>query len=335
MNTSPVAWPVFAGVDFERGRLFDTRDADEAQHLCGRVFSPHRLRLLAPGNSLHARMDNLPMGALSLSRLTWQAPVAVDPDPLENYYLMCLPTRGGLDYWHGRQAYQATPGRLAIIGGGQQFHFTASEHFEQILIRIDKAAVDTAWAALAGAPPREAICFRSDVPTDGSTWHAIEPALRMMAEAARSDLAPAALPHLHARLQDLLITSLLLRQPHSHLQMRPPGGAAVSPTLRKAKAYMLERLEEPLTLTTLAHGIDVPARTIQSAFQAAEGMGPLQWLRVRRLHAAREALLSPHGKAPRVADTAFRFGFFHLGEFAQHYRRAFSETPRQTLLRRA
>lgn len=335
MNTSPVAWPVFAGVDFERGRLFETRDADEAQFLCGRVFSPHRLRLLAPGGALHARMDNLPIGALSLSRLSWQAPVAVDPGTLDNYYLLCLPTRGGIDYWHGRHAYQATPGQLAIVGGGQRFHFTASENYEQIVVRIERTAVDAAWAALAGAPPPDAICFRGDVPTDGATWCAIEPALRMMAEAARGDLALAALPHLHARLEDLLITNLLLRQPHSHLQMRPPGGAAVSPTLRKAKAYMLERLEEPLTLTMLAHGIDVPARTIQSAFQTAEGMGPLQWLRARRLHAAREALLSADGKAPRVADTAFRFGFCHLGEFAQHYRRAFNETPRQTLLRRA
>lgn len=335
MNTSPVAWPVFAEIDFERGRLFDTRDADEAQFLCGRVFSPHRLRLLAPAGSLHARMDHLAVGALSLSRLTWQAPVSVDPGALEDFYLLCLPTRGQIEYCHGNQAYQATPGQLALVGGGQRFHFTASQGYEQIVVRIEKTAMDAAWAALAGAAPREAICFHSDVPTDSSTWPAIAPALALIAEAARGDLDVAALPHLHARLEELLLTTLLLRQPHSQLlPRRPSDGGAASPTLRKAKAYMIERLEEPVTLTALAQGIGVPARTIQSAFHAAEGTGPMQWLRTRRLHAVRQALLSADGSVPRVADTALRFGFWHLGEFARHYRRAFDETPRATLSRR-
>ncbi|HSV50918.1 MAG TPA: helix-turn-helix domain-containing protein [Burkholderiaceae bacterium] len=335
MNTSPIAWPVFAGVDFERGRLFETRDADEAQFLCGQVFSPHRLRLLSPGGALHVRMDHLPVGSLSLNRLSWQAPVAVDPEALEGYYLLCLPTQGEIEYWHGNRAYQASPGQLAIVGGAQRFHFTTSEDYEQIVIRIERAAMDAAWAALAGAPPRDAICFRSDVSSDSSTWQAIAPALRLMAEAARGDLDLPALPHLHARLEDLLLTSLLLHQPHSQLHRRPSDAAVASPTLRKAKAYMVERLEEALTLTALARGIGVPARTIQSAFQAAEGMGPMQWLRIKRLHAVREALLSANGNAPRVADTALRFGFWHLGEFAQHYRRAFDETPSATLSRRS
>ena len=335
MNTSPNAWPVFAGVDFERGRLFETRDADEAQFLCGRVLSPHRLNLLAPCRSLHARLDHLPLGSLSLARLSWQAPVAVDPGALEDYYLLCLPTRGKIEYRHGSHTGTASPGQLAIAGGGQRFHFTASEGCEQILIRIDTSAVDAAWDALVGERPRKAICFRSDMPTDSATWSAIEPVLRLMAEAARGDIDVAALPHLHARLQDLLLTTLLLRQPHSQLQPRSSAGGTASPTLRKAKAYMAARLDEPLTLTTLAQGIGVPARTIQAAFQAAEEMGPMQWLRTRRLHAVREALLSADDKPSRVADAAFRFGFWHLGEFAQHYRRAFNETPRATLSRRA
>ncbi|ROZ77683.1 helix-turn-helix domain-containing protein [Ramlibacter sp. WS9] len=334
MNTSPAAWPVFAGIDFERGRLFETRDADEAQFLCGRVFSPHRLRLLAPGGSLHARMDHLAVGSLSLSRLTWQAPVSVDPGALEGYYLLCLPTRGEIEYWHGNQSYRATPGQLALVGGAQRFHFTAGQDYEQIVVRIEKAAVDAAWVALTGVLPRDEICFRSDVPTDSPTWPAIEPALALMAQAARGDLDLAALPHLHARLEEQLLTTLLLRQPHSQLLPRLSGADAASPTLRKAKAYMIERLEEPLTLTALAQGIGVPARTIQSAFNAAEGTGPMQWLRTRRLHAVRQALLSAGGDAPRVADTALRFGFWHLGEFARHYRHAFNETPSATLSRR-
>lgn len=95
-------------------------------------------------------MDHLPIGALSLSRLTWQACVAIDPGSLEGYYLLCLPTRGQIEYRHGDGVHQASPGQLAIVGGSERFHFTASADYEQITVRVDRAAVDAAW----GGPRR-------------------------------------------------------------------------------------------------------------------------------------------------------------------------------------
>jgi hypothetical protein len=40
----------FAGVEFARGRLFDTTDLDEAREICGRVFNPHCLSLVGPAS---------------------------------------------------------------------------------------------------------------------------------------------------------------------------------------------------------------------------------------------------------------------------------------------
>ena len=334
MNPLRATATVFAGIDFERGRVFDTRDADEAQHLCGRVFSPHRLRLLGHERPLHARMDHLPIGPLSLGRLSWQAPVAVDPGSLEDYYLLCLPTRGQIEYRHGAGTHQASAGRLAIVGGSQRFHFTAGADYEQITVRVDRAAVDAAWAALVGDAPTVPICFRSELSMDSPTWRALEPVLRLIAESARGELGDASLRHLNARLQDMLLTTLLLNQPHSHLRDRPLRDRAAPASLKRAKAHMLEHLDEPLTLTAVAQAVGVPARTLQSAFQAADSMGPMQWLRARRLHAVREALLCADEDMRRVTDAALRFGFTHLGEFSQQYRRAFGETPSQTLARK-
>ena len=59
----------------------------------------------------------------------------------------------------------------------------------------------------------------------------------------------------------------------------------------------------------------------------------LKW-RTRRLHAVRESLLCKDEGAGRVTDAALRFGFTHLGEFSQQYRRAFGETPSETRARR-
>ena len=44
----------------------------------------------------------------------------------------------------------------------------------------------------------------------------------------------------------------------------------------------------------------------------------------------RYELLDQHG-AVSVADTAFKWGFSHLGRFSAAYRREFGELPRETL----
>jgi AraC-like DNA-binding protein len=335
MNPLRTTSAVFAGIDFDRGRLFETRDADEAQALSGRVFSPHRLQLVGRQQHLHMRMDHLPVGPLSLSRLTWQAAVAVDPGQLEDYYLMCLPTKGRIEYCHGPGNHQALAGHLVIVGGAQRFHFSTSADYEQIVIRLDRSAVDGAWSALAGDALSRPICFRSEVSMHGPTWRALEPVLRLIADSARGDLADASLRYLNARLQDVLLTTLLLHQPHSQMQHRLPRTRATPACLKKAKAYMLERLDQPLTLMAVAQAVGVPARTLQLAFQVSDDMGPMQWLRAQRLRAVRAVLMAGGDGTTRVTDAAFRFGFTHLGEFSQQYRRTFDETPSQTLARRA
>ena len=136
------------------------------------------------------------------------------------------------------------------------------------------------------------------------------------------------------RLQDLLLTTLLLSQPHSRSARPGPVGHVTSVRVRRAQGYMHAHLEAPLTLSGIAAAVGLPTRTLQWAFKQSEGVGPMQWLRQQRLLAVREALLSDDAESARIADTALRFGFGHLGEFSQAYRRAFGETPRETRLRR-
>lgn len=333
MNPLRPSAHVFAGIDFDRCRLFDTREVDEAEAQCGRIFSPHRLSLIGRERPLHMRIDHLPIGTLSVNRLSWQAAVAIDPGQLSDSYLLCLPTQSGLDYRQGPGTYQALPGQMVIAGGGERFHFTAAADFEQILLRLERSAVDAAWTALCGEAPTRPICFRTDIARDGPAWRALDPVLRLVADSARGEFDTPALRHLNSRLQDLLLTSLLLNQPHNQLQRRAPRSRATPACLKKAKAHMLDRLGEPLTLLAVAQAVGVPARTLQLAFQRADEMGPMQWLRLQRLHAVRAALLDAGQDGARVTELALRFGFTHLGEFSQQYRRVFDETPSATLAR--
>ena len=321
----------FAGVDFARGRLFDTADLDEAREVCGRVFNPHRLQLVGPGQTLRARMDQLPLGPLSLNRLTWGAQVQVDPGRLDTYYLISVPVQGVARFCLGGERIDVSPRQACVISAAQHFRFEADAAFDQIVVRLEREALEEAWAALTGEPPAQAPELHPALPLAGAAWRALEPALQMLADGTRGIHAPAVLPHVLQRLHDLLLATLLLQSAPALGAPPAPRQGTQAVLVRRAQDAMLAQLGEPLTLSGVARACGVATRTLQAAFQARCGMGPMQWLREQRLEAVHRALRAGGDAAVRVTDTAHAFGFSHLGEFARAYRRRFGESAARTL----
>lgn len=327
--------PCFAGVDFARGRLFDTADLDEARDVCGRVFNPHQLQLVGPGQTLRSRMDHLPAGPLSLNRLTWGARVRVDPDRLGSYGLISLPVRGTACFHVGAEPVEVSPHQACVIGAAQRFHFEADAQFDQIVVRFEHDALCQAWQALVGAPPADGLPLRPALPLAGKAWRALEPVLHTLADCSRGAYAPAVLPHVQQRVQELLLTTLLLQAAPALAPLPPaPLPGTASALVRRSQPWLLAHLAEAVTLGMAARAAGVAARTLQAAFQSQCGMGPMQWLREQRLAAVHRSLREATDPATRVTDTALAHGFSHLGEFSRAYRRRFGETPGRTLARR-
>jgi len=101
---------------------------------------------------------------------------------------------------------------------------------------------------------------------------------------------------------------------------------------RKARAAMLEQLEEPLRINALCARLGCSPRALQYAFQSVFDVNPVAYFRSLRLTAARRALLGPH-RTMTVQDVASQFGFGHLPRFAQEYAQMFGELPSQSLAR--
>jgi AraC-like DNA-binding protein len=324
----------FARIPFARGRLFDTADLDEARDICGRVFNPHQLSLVGRGQTLSARMDHLPVGPLSLNRLTWGARVRVDPDRLGNYCLISVPVRGSARFHVGGEQIDVSPRQACVISATPRFHFEADAQFDQIVLRFEHDALTRAWTALSGMEPPDGLELQAALPLAGEAWRALEPVLQMVASCTRGDYAPCALPHVQLRLQDMLLTTLLLQAAPLRAPLPAAPVSAAAKLVRRAQAWLMSQLTEPVTLSMAALASGVASRTLQAAFQSQCGMGPMQWLREQRLDAVHRHLREATDGSARVADTALSYGFSHLGEFSRAYRRRFGETPSRTLARR-
>lgn len=104
-------------------------------------------------------------------------------------------------------------------------------------------------------------------------------------------------------------------------------------TIRRAIAYIDDHLDQPITIADIAAASHMSARGLQDAFQRTLGETPMARVRRGRLARAHEDLIVADPSVDSVAAIAQRWGFHHLGRFAQLYRDAFRETPSQTLRR--
>lgn len=96
----------------------------------------------------------------------------------------------------------------------------------------------------------------------------------------------------------------------------------------------LARLEHPdwaeLSPSQLCEVGGVGERTLQYSFRERFGLTPAAFLKARRLAAVRDALQRAEPEQS-VADIAAGYGFWHTGQFAADYRRAFGEAPSSAL----
>lgn len=325
---------LFEQVPFEQNRLVDTNDIDDARQQIGQILNSYRLRI-NHGRILHSRLDVLACGRMSLLKMRhgFGADLSIDPDChcLDGYYLLVLPTQGQAVFHFDGQRIEVSPNQAFLISPDRRFHFQTGPDYEQVLLRLDRPAIDDAWQRLTGHEEAPDVGFDAVIPLYTAAWQALLPMLQWVVRCSglnqEQSIAQAALL---AQTEMLVATTLLLHQPHSMAGQLWPAPPPTAPkSLRRAQAYMLEHLGDRLPVAMVASHCGLSVRRLQALFHDECGQSPLQWLREQRLRAVRQALTQPDNP-DTVSAIATRFGFTHLGEFSQAYRRAFGETPKRT-----
>jgi AraC-like DNA-binding protein len=120
------------------------------------------------------------------------------------------------------------------------------------------------------------------------------------------------------------------------MQERMPDTGAVA---RRRRADIMSRFEDLIsdTLPQSQSSSEICAvlgtsdRRLRSCCKVHLGMGPLQYLYLRRMQFTRQALQGADPRVTRVSEVAHRYGFCELGRFAVAYRQQFGESPSVTL----
>jgi AraC-like DNA-binding protein len=104
--------------------------------------------------------------------------------------------------------------------------------------------------------------------------------------------------------------------------------------LNNIEDFICANLGVAITRDCLAAEAGISIRSLSRAFEKKYGLGPMAFVRQRRLDACFAQLQGSDREATTVTEVAMAYGFWHMGKFAIAYRNTFGESPSASLLKK-
>ena len=99
----------------------------------------------------------------------------------------------------------------------------------------------------------------------------------------------------------------------------------------KIRDRVYHHMDGKINIDMFAQEYEVSTQTLQNAFKSLFGFTPKKFLQLLKLNLVNRDLLKHTPKTSSVQIIASKWGFAHLGRFAQAYGELFEEKPSQTL----
>jgi len=287
-------------------------------------YCPHALTLARRDGRLDLVHNAVAIGSdVVLNYMRYGAEVRITPGRFADFYLVQVPLRGRARVRSGVRELLADR-RTAFVGSPDEpVDMRWTDDCAQLVVYIRRSAVEE-----LGVP---GLAFDPVLALDGPAARDWMRLLWLCVEQLEVDSPLLRSPVVATSYEQTLLSALLALQPNSTLAQAPAAGP--THTVRTAQALIDGDPGRAWRVADLAGLCGVSARTLQDAFHRELGTTPLAEVRRARLERARRDLVAADPLATTVTVVAARWGFFHLGRFAQAYRDRFHELPSQTLAR--
>jgi AraC-like DNA-binding protein len=348
LQTRPIdpSRPLSADALFpDQALVFSSRDFDAVRAGVARIFKPHLLRLHGPSSDLQARMHHLRQGDTSVNRLEYGAEVEIDPDRLDDFFLVQIPVAGRASIACGNRRFDSTPQAASLVSPTLPLHMRWHAGNAQVCVRFERRMVEEHCAAHLGHALEEPLEFEPELRLDTPAGRYFLRLVQLFAEELtiargidggwplRGEAShPLANERVAEHFSTALLNALIYGQASNITAALERAEAAPAPHfVRRAEDYIRHHYAETITIETLARVAGVSTRTLFSGFRDFRHVTPMAYLKKVRLEKAHAALQGAEidGSAG-VTKIALDTGFAHLGRFAQAYRLRFGELPSET-----
>lgn len=273
------------------------------------------------------QLTKLQLGAIQIFRERMNQPFSWDTTPPRGsmIFMLFVPTEARLTIGGS----EVTTGTLTTVPWTNWGRMLATGAAECIFISVDSGLVaDYAQRMGLNSSSREFLCCRSIV--DGN----IVRDFHWRTAAILQDVAsqPDVLDNGNCRAEltgRMLQTLVEAVSCSTSAAQRLPRASTRAYIVDKAIGYMEAHLADPLVMPDVCEAVRVCPRTLRYSFEEVVGVSPTRYLLAVRLSRVRRELLAAGSLIP-VHCIAQRYGFWHMGRFAQYYQHAYGERPSHT-----
>jgi AraC-like DNA-binding protein len=320
------------GADAPGNFSIASSDADQARLFFRDMYYPIAIDVLRNGDNFQLRSDVIRLGPLTVGRLQFATPVALNASGLDGYHVT-VPLTGIVHTRHADHEVEASPDRAAVFRPGRTVHTRQlTPGSVQLDIKIDQPALESELEALLGHQINGAIDLAPDLDLatgPGRTWRRL---VQFVHDESQDRNGLLYEPLIAEQLRHSIISGLLLSARHRyHDELRNPAPYGPPRALRRVVDAMHDGPERQFRATDLASIAGMSVRSLQEGFRRHLGVSPMAYLQQVRLERAHQALERDDPQQVTVAAIAHRWGFSHLGRFACAYRSRYGVSPSDTL----
>ncbi|PWR24020.1 AraC family transcriptional regulator [Zavarzinia compransoris] len=316
-----------------QGRTY-SRDWDEVQDFCRKVYMPYKVRptgrLLQPD----ATMRQAAVARVTVTRFSYGVPIHLSEfDPGAGNILVLNTLRGSLRHLcEGPNDAVTRAGDSFVVDCSRtDYWLDGDENHMQLNLTIPHDVVaEVAHRWFDFVPDDRLWTKRLAFGGYGSRWQYLLSYVVQAVDPVRGRVRSDALAR---HLEEMLCLELLETWAAGAGVSLKDGARAAAPYyVREAEEIMAREARDPPAIGAIAVRVGVSARTLSEGFQRFRGISPRSFLRARRLEGFRTALERAQ-PGETVTTIATDWGYVNFGALAVAYRERFGERPSQTLAR--
>ncbi|MFJ8916422.1 helix-turn-helix domain-containing protein [Amycolatopsis sp. NPDC102389] len=316
------------------GLAFESADLDEIEEFVSAAYTTLRLRP-RPDERPLLRIIRNPLGPISMDLVDWGFGMDAVGAPLGSIDLVGIEsgTVGRVESGCAQTEYG--PGEMFLIAQPDRPFAAQVRHTRYSHTTLEPSVLCQVAATVPGRTEHP-VRLTGDQPISPAAARHLMRTITFLRDHVMPDPTIRGAALVASTAPQLLAATVLSTFPNSALidptiEDRHDSHPA---TLRRAMAFIDDHAHLEISVADIAAAANVTIRALQYAFRRHRGTTPLGYLREVRLHHAHQELLSVDPAAGvTVTEIGARWGFFHPGRFAHHYRSAYGCPPYRTLQR--
>lgn len=311
-----------------------TVDLDELEAFInnGGLLEKRALKQFDRSGELNAHISNLQLNRLQFIGVHLGSNILATSVPLKAAQLV-IPVNGRLfNQVDSRNEFVAPMGSAIFHAPDFMAKVRWESNSSAIVIRIPEYFLKSVYRSIANEEMPGEFSLHSYIDLSQGDGQSLANIIQSMMKEFESGNNFSNDPNLIRIWEELLITTLMSPQIPVHKNARKiRSSRPVYYYVKRTTDYVMDHLSETITINELVQESGVALRTLQDGFKKSFGVGPMSYVRQRKLDKVHAELLSSSPSDTNVGDIAAKWGFYHASHFTSQYKKQFSELPSETL----